>query len=321
MPLVRMRHRDLEKGRDPFRKLARKQLQRDRKRLSIRGLNTACYPRIKIRHKDLAQVCYPRFKVKHKDLQAKCLPRFKVKHKDLQSKCYPTPKVKHKNLSAACLPRYKVKHKDLNNVCYKPAVKVRHKSLNNVCYRPIVIRHKNMDKLSCTELQIRHTDLNKVKIACDPNMRDHTTTMERIGKEVKYWFTRHKKFCKLEARYSGVSQGNIVETSLGTAVVEDYVVRKNTYYPIKIVVSIPRDKGRDKKGEPRLSYHKLTREETKEIMIRELIKRQKFIWLVRMYPEERPNLDALKTLYQGGGTDPNAPGAPPPDNVPGSDDN
>jgi hypothetical protein len=66
--------------------------------------------------------------------------------------------------------------------------------------------------------------------------------------------------------------------------------------------------------------HKLSREETKEIMIRELIKRQKYVWLVRMYPEERPNLDNLKTLYGAPGSapapDPNAPTDPVPDAPP-----
>ena len=118
----------------------------------------------------------------------------------------------------------------------------------------------------------------------------------------------------LGARYSGVSQGNVVETSYGPAVVEDYVVKKDIYYPTRIIVSIPKSKPRDKKGEPRLKMIKLSKAETKEIMIRELVKRRKFIWLVRMYPEERRNLDNLKELYleDGSGTDPNL-NAPPTD--------
>ncbi|MEM7036862.1 MAG: hypothetical protein AAF570_07785, partial [Bacteroidota bacterium] len=200
-----------------------------------------------------------------------------------------------------------------------PPVRIKHQDLSRKCYPMIVIKHKDMSKFSCTELRIRHTDLNKVKIPCDPNMRDHTTTMERIGKEVKYWFTRHKRFCKLEARYSGVSQGNVVETSVGTAIVENYVVKKNLYYPVRIIVSIPKDRPRTKKGDARLKYIKLTREETKEIMIRELIKRRKFIWLVRMYPEERKNLESLKQLYMNPGAgpapDPNSTD-PPPDGAP-----
>ncbi len=170
---------------------------------------------------------------------------------------------------------------------------------------------------------MRHADLNKVKIPCDPNMRDHTTAMEKIGKEIKFQFTRHRLYCKLENRYSGVTQGNVVETTKGLAVVEDYVVKKGTYYPIRIVVSTIQGLGRNEKGEAKLNYHKLSKEETKEIMIRELIKRQKYIWLVRMYPEERKNLESLKQLYGPGGgpaKDPNAPAdAPPP--VPDTDSN
>ena len=45
--------------------------------------------------------------------------------------------------------------------------------------------------------------------------------MERIGKEVKYLFTRHKMFCKLENRYSGVSQGNVIDfQALGNCLAE-----------------------------------------------------------------------------------------------------
>jgi hypothetical protein len=175
----------------------------------------------------------------------------------------------------------------------------------------MVIKHKDMAGLSCTEIRIRHADLNKARIACDPNIRDHSTAMERIGKEIKFQFTRHRLFCKLECRYSGVSQGNIVETSKGLAVVKDYIVRKGTYYPIRLIVSTIQGLGRNERGEAKLVMHKLTKEETKEIMIRELIKRQKYLWLVRMYPEERKNLESLKLLYRNPNgspdKDPNAP--------------
>ncbi|MFN8396355.1 MAG: hypothetical protein U0176_17150, partial [Bacteroidia bacterium] len=77
-------------------------------------------------------------------------------------------------------------------------------------------------------------------------------------------------------------------------------------------------------GEAKLIYHKLSKEETKEIMIRELIKRQKYVWLVRMYPEERKNLESLKELYKNPGDgpakDPNAP-TDGPSPVPNTDNN
>lgn len=293
---VQIRHREHEKSKNLFCKLSKKQFRANKRRF-VRSLNNSCYPRIKIKHKDLARVCLPYTKLHHQSISARCLPRMEIKHKDLQSKCYPTPKVKHKNLSSVCLPRYKVRHRDLNTVCYKPPFQIQHRDLSNKCYESIRIRHKNMNMFSCTELHLKHNDLNKVKIACDPNIRDHITTMERIGKEVKYWFTRHKKFCKLENRYSGMSKGNVVESSVGPAVIEDYLVKKGIYYPTRVIVSIPKSKPRDKKGEPRLKYFKLSKAETKEIMIRELVRRRKFVWLVRMYPDERRNLDNLKSLY------------------------
>ena len=101
------------------------------------------------------------------------------------------------------------------------------------------------------------------------------------------------------------------------------MVKKNEYYPVKIILSIPKDKARNARGEARLKMIKLSKSETKEIMIRELVIRRKFIWLVRMYPEERRNLDSLKDLYlesPNGEADPNL-NVPPPNNVPDLNNN
>lgn len=104
----------------------------------------------------------------------------------------------------------------------------------------------------------------------------------------------------------------MIETSYGLAVVKDYVVKKDKNYPTKLIVELARGKLRDSKGYPRLKEIKLSEAETKEIMIRELIRRQKYIWLVRMYPEERKNLDDLKVLYEGPGAGSDPGGDPTP---------
>lgn len=318
-----MRHQNLNKTGGPFDLLAHKRMRKE-PRSSIKRMARAKYPTIKLRHRDLAQVCYPKYRLRHqsvdgscdplytarhKNLQSKCYPKFAVKHKDLQNKCYPTPKIHHRDLSAECLPKYKIKHENLSTVCYKPEYRVRHQDLNAKCLPTWTIRHKDFEKYTCWELHVQHVPLSKYRVLCDPNIREHPSTMERIGVEVKDIFTRKRLFCKLENRYSGVSQGCVIETSAGVAVVKDYIVKKDTYYPLNLIVEIAKDPHHTNDGEPQVKKLRLSRTETKEIMIRELIKRGKFIWLVRMYPEERKNLPALKELY----LNPNGPVNPPPD--------
>jgi len=303
-------HRNLEKGK-AFRALSQKQFE-PKHFATVKKLRQACYPIVKMKHSRLDSPCYTNI-TRHKDLSAKCYTQMKLRHRDLQTKCYPIPKVQHQDLSSVCLPKYRVKHHDLSAVCYMPSVKIKHRDLSNMCYPTLIVRHKDMNEFSCTQPEITHTPLSQYKVLCDPNITKGTTTMERIAKEINYWFTRHKRFCDLEKRYSGVTVGVVVETKYGTAVVTDYVVKKDIYYPLKIEVAIAQKRAEN--GDPRIKTILLSREETKEIMIVELIKRQKYIWLVRMYPEERKNLDKLKELY----LDPNLNKAPGPG--PGPDDN
>ncbi len=302
---LKVRHKDLNSS-NPFQGLKKKQILNGPKS-SVKDMANANYPTFRLRHQDLSQVCNQKIvmrrrnvnqscsgeiQISHKDLGMACSPRIKISHRDLQSKCYPSPKIKHKNLSAECMPRYRVKHKYPEVVCYIPT-KVEHRSLNQKCYPVLVIRHKNMEGLSCTEVKMKHNDPARFRIPCDPNMQQPTSTLERIGKEIKYWFTFHRRYCELEARYSGVTEGCVVETTHGTAVVTDIVVKKNLIYPSNMVVAVAKVKN----NEPTIKLYKIDKIETKEIMIYELIKRQKYVWLVRMYPEERTNLNALRELY------------------------
>ena len=317
---TRILHKDLS-GEDPFKPLRKKQIN-PAKRSNLKDMANACYPRFRLKHKEMSEVCNQKVQIRHRDMTATCEPaqvnhkdlgsvcgpKIKFRHKDLQSKCYPAPLVKHKNLSAECMPKYRVKHTDMGDVCYLPG-KVKHKSLSTMkCYPTVLVRHKNMEGLSCTEREMVHFDPAKFKIPCDPNMQQPTSTMERIGKELKYYFTYHRRYCELEARYSGVTEGCVVETTHGTAVVTDIIVKKDLIYPTNMEVAV----ADVRKGEATVKIYKIDKVETKEIMLRELIKRQKYIWLVRMYPEERTNLDNLRKLYGDPSyKDPNA-GPPPP---------
>lgn len=311
VPKLLVNHQNLNKHKNPSQKQYNKFAQKQQQ--NLKKIQDACYPTFRIKRSDLSDVCMPKLRIRHNDLSKKCYSAPILKHKDLSSVCLPKYVQKHKDLNSVCLPKLHVKHQDMNSVCYKPSAKLKHMDLNRKCYPVMVLRHKDFEKITCTELIIKHKNVDDFKVYCDPNLESVTTTMERVQKDIKYFFTFKRKFCKLEARYSGVSAGCIVETSHGTAVVSDYVTEKDIIYPIKLIVLITKNSPRKKNGDPNLKKITLSREETKEIMIRELIKRQKFIWLVRMYPEERPNLESLKKLYLG--QDPDEQNAPPEINI------
>ena len=67
-----------------------------------------------------------------------------------------------------------------------------------------------------------------------------------------------------------------------------------------IIVEVPRSKDRFRKGngDPSLKKVKLSRAETKTIMMRELVERNKLNWLVRIYPEERQNIKSIIARFE-----------------------
>lgn len=142
----------------------------------------------------------------------------------------------------------------------------------------------------------------------------------KVGHKIKELFTNKYKHCKINAVNSGIAVGQVIETQkYGMAVVQDFVIgkKKNHYFKFadrelikrkeitrkvsavkNIVVKVPRnDKPRTKSGEPNFKKITLSRSESKEIIMRQLIQRQKLNLLVQMYPEERENIDALKLKY------------------------
>jgi len=120
-------------------------------------------------------------------------------------------------------------------------------------------------------------------------------------------------------RYAGFGAGQVVQTeNYELAVVEDFIIRKreqqfvrwdadSTRYRIdkvktpvveRIVVRVPR-RGRWRGLDGRLLSKKvkLSKQETKTLMLQALVQRNKLHWLVRMYPEEQPNLPVLVAKY------------------------
>jgi hypothetical protein len=146
--------------------------------------------------------------------------------------------------------------------------------------------------------------------------------MERVGKDIKNFFTNHRRQCKLMNTYSGVGIGALVESErFGQVQVVDFVLRNRIYYryrwdvdstdvhrdKVKIksvhrfVVNTPRHgRWRTVDGRPNVRRRRLSYEETKQIMLAHLIQRDQIAWLVRMYPEERENIEALRLQYAPG---------------------
>ena len=283
-----------------------------------RNLGSVCLPRRRIRHRDLNTVCQPRMRIRHRSMENVCQPRLKIRHRDLNTVCQPRLKIRHRDLNTVCQPRLKIRHRDLNTVC-QPRLKIRHRDLNTVCYPKYRMCHKDFDRYTCTDLTICHTPLHKYKVMCDPNIRAPTSNMERVAKDIKRWFTNQRKYCKINAVYSGVGAGQLIMTEqYGTAQVVDFVMGNRTQYFYRwgqdstthycmtrdvrvvkrLVVRIPkRGRWRTWDGRPRIKTIKLSEEETKRIMIRHLVMRNKLFQLLRMYPEERENLQALRLKY------------------------
>lgn len=281
------------------------------KKMKHKNLSNKCYPIVKIKHKDLSNKCYPKIRIKHKDLSTKCLPKPKhIKHKNFDKFCFETtPQIKHKNFhKMSCYPQTIVKHKNFDKMSCNTKVRIKHKNFDKyTCTKGYQIKHKNFDKMSCINPQMKHTSLKKMKVPCDPNLIPKTTNLEKIGKDVKYFFTNHKKFCKLEKRYAGLGAGTLIKTSQGDGVLVDYKVRKKIFHPIKLKVAIPKGSGRDKNDNPKLKIVKIKKTETKEIMIKHLVMEEKFLWLIRIYPEEVKNQDILAKKYLGDSYKPSRP--------------
>ncbi|GIV43113.1 MAG: hypothetical protein KatS3mg035_0236 [Bacteroidia bacterium] len=292
-----------------------------------RSLDQMCYPKLVIPHRQLDNVCYPKLIVPHKQLDFACGERpFRVKHKQLDFACGERPfRVKHKQLDFACGERpFRVKHKQLDFACGERPFRVKHKQLDFACgERPFRVKHKQLDNVCYKSLKICHRPLDKYRVPCDPNIVQPKSNLERVGDDLKYFFTNKKRFCKLNSIYSGVSAGQIIETQkYGKGVVTDYIVRNrliqyvryvngdSTKIKVKyrkspsikhLVVLVPRDekKLRKSNGDPNLKKVKLSQRETKEIMMKHLIERRNFVWLIRMYPEEEQNLPELYAKYGG----------------------
>jgi hypothetical protein len=184
------------------------------------------------------------------------------------------------------------------------------------------------DRFACRTVRIPRRTLRFKAPPCDPNLRAVTTPEEKLGKAVQYLFTNKYKNCKLQAVTSPVATGQIVRTEqYGNAVVVDYVMaervlqealyKTNTapriierkYKAIKqLVVEATEEKRMQMTGDglrfesvvvknPKTKTYKLSPTETKKIIVQRLLLEGRTEDMLRLYPEERENLDAWQKQY------------------------
>jgi len=243
-------------------------------------------------------------------LDQKHIRGYKITRLGPNNICQPRLIIRHRNYDLACMPQYKpLRRRQLDLACTE---------------RHHIIRHKVVDRLCYETNKVCHIPMKDYRVPCDPNFQAPTSNMERVGKELKYFFTNKKKYCKINSVYSGVSAGQVVETEeYGIAVVTDFILKDRILkYPqvvygkrnkkvkekvrekkIKgvrnLVVLVPKDpkKMRKRNGQANLKKVVLSQDETKQIMIQHLMKKDNMLWIVRMYPEEEQNIPVLRVKY------------------------
>ena len=146
--------------------------------------------------------------------------------------------------------------------------------------------------------------------------------LKNVKTDIKNVFTFKRRCCKIVNIYSGVAKGTMVVTrDWGEAPIDGYVIRKKKVYfyryvkndltekkkvvkkiraikNLKVLAPKNKDAMRGEGGKPRMKRIKLSAEESKSIMITELIKRNNVKWIVLLYPEERENLQQLLMQQQ-----------------------
>jgi hypothetical protein len=297
------------------------------RRRNLDGLSM--YRSYRLAHRNLDGVTSSRaYRLAHRSLDGQACPRYRMKHHRYDgATCGPSYRLAHRNLDGACMYRgLRLKHRNLDGLACGTGYRIRHRNLDGAgCGTGIRIPHRNMDRYQCEDLIICHTPLHKYKVFCDPNIQQPTSNLERVGRDIRNLFTNHRRHCKVMNTYSGVGAGALVEVPrYGTVQVVDFIIRNRTYTHLhwgpdstgrfkkekrriksvdRLVVHVPR-RGlwRTVDGRPHVKKVRLTRDESKQVMLAHLVQRDQVAWLIRMYPEERPNLEAIRLRYA-----PNAP--------------
>jgi len=250
------------------------------------------------------------------------LPKSITKKKYKYS-CAPAPSIpkflKHTNLGKVCYEIFRPKHTNLDAACGKAFKPPKHANLGTKCLTQRVMKHKSMDKYNCGAPVVCHKPMKAYEVNCQ-QVQYRITTLERVGMEIKYVFTNHYKHCKINRIYSGVSGGQMIDVKdYGLGVVVDFVVKDRVIQLVKyvngdstkpkitkkkvptvkhiIVLVINPKKPQKASGEANFKKIKLSVDETKQVMVMNLAKQKNFVWLFRLYPEERANAFQIMAKY------------------------
>lgn len=178
---------------------------------------------------------------------------------------------------------------------------------------------RRLERFCQPQTRTRHTPLKRYKVQCNPNLSAQTTFPERVADRLEVLLANNRRNCKIIDLFSDISAGEMIETDkYGKALVVDFQVKKRVFqyreYPniyarkgklIKrkyraisnLTLKITDEDENFPNGKDGYYLVCLNREETKEVIIRNLIIKGKIERVSLVYPEERENIGIWRQKY------------------------
>ncbi|MFN7708604.1 MAG: hypothetical protein ACK5QE_08095 [Sphingobacteriia bacterium] len=268
--------------------------------------------RLRIQHRTVDGSACLRRAVRHQGLDGTACRQLRIQHRMVDGTTCSRLRIRHQSLDGTTCRRLRIQHRSLDGTACS-RLRIRHQSLDGTACRQLRIRHRSLDGTTCGHLKIKHTPLHKYRVPCDPSMK-RTTNLERAAYQMQMLMRNHKKNCKLSNVVSSLSAGQMVKTEdYGTVMIADYVIDKRIKRMVRwadadsskkrivklkraavrnLIVIVPVDPAmrRNRQGEVTFKRVLLSEAETKDLMIEHFIQKGMTEQLIRMYPEERPNL-------------------------------
>ncbi|MCS7161776.1 MAG: hypothetical protein NZ958_00395 [Bacteroidia bacterium] len=164
--------------------------------------------------------------------QACAPPRLLHSRLEVKYRCDP-PRLTHRRFDRyTCVPSPS-RHQPQSPEQYKcpPSPDLSRRNFEQWACPPLPsIRHKNFDRFACQISLVAHRSPREYKVPCDALRQGTLSPLQRLGHDLRYLFTNHRKHCQLLHAYSGVSIGEWVNTqTYGRVVVAGYVMGKRAY--------------------------------------------------------------------------------------------
>lgn len=202
----------------------------------------------------------------------------------------------------------------------KLAIKIKKQKIHNPKWR-------KSDNKTYARVRVKHRSLPANSV-CDPNLKVVTTPEKRLAKWVESLFIDNYKNCQFQNIITPIAAGNVIKTKdYGNAVVVNYIlgdrimqealfkedgkpqVIERKYRGIKnIVIEITKEKRMAMISDgvhfksintknPKAQKIVLSLAETKSILIERLLLEGRSQDVLRLYPEERENMDELTKKF------------------------